>query len=180
MRYFHFYKAMRRSENAPVFDQELDKKFSAALKRASRAYDKHLDKIAGRLGSQAHRFFRFGFADTGLHDGLIVNFSIGDGVGLTEKQIAHLRCGNEKSVVLMQALRDARLHTFEFKKLRKVVVDIPSDEPLWFREGRRIGEIDHYEIVAVSPKYLRCEWLLNSGGSLTIEFEKLSYRCKKL
>jgi hypothetical protein len=68
--------------------------------------------------------------------------------------------------------------SFEFRTLRKVIVDIPSKEPLWFEAGQTLGHIYSCEIVAVSPKYLRIEWLLDSGGTIVIEFEKLLYRSK--
>ncbi len=71
------------------------------------------------------------------------------------------------------------LHTFTFKGLRKVMVDIPSGKPLWFSPAKTLGQIYSYEVSAASSKYLRCEWLLDSGGTITVEFQKLMYRCEK-
>jgi len=182
VRYFPVVKEVIKNDNAPVFDETADKKFTAAYFRGLRAYYKHLDSIKARLGRGAYNFFRFGSEDTGLHDGFLLSLNMGDGLGVTQQRFPKLRFGNEKSVVQMQVLNYKRdtLHSFEFKKLRKVVVDIPSEDPLWFTAGKTLGQIYTYEIVAASPKYLRNEWLLDSGGTITIEFEKLIYRRKPL
>ena len=175
-------KAAIKNDHAPVFDTQADKKLTAAYFRGLSAYYRHLDSIKARLGQRAYKFFRFGSEETGLHDGFLMSLNMGDGVGLGQQHLPKLRFRNRKSVVHMQVLNYERdvLHVFEFKKLRKVVVDIPSAEPLWFKAGETLGQIYTYEIVAASPKYLRNEWLLDSGGTITIEFEKLIYRCKRL
>jgi hypothetical protein len=182
MRYFPNNKAAIKNDNARKYDAEADKKFLAAFKRGIRAYHNHLDKIAGRLGPGAYRFFRFGFEEAGLHDGFLLDFSMGDAIDSVEKALSKLRFGSGKSIIRMRVLsymQDTE-HTFEFGKLRRVLVDIPSTEPLWFKVGGTLGQIYSYEIVAASPKYLRIEWLLDSGGTILIEFEKLHYRFRSL
>ncbi len=72
-----------------------------------------------------------------------------------------------------------RLHRFEFKGVRKVVVDIPSETTMDYNEGC-LGQIYSYEVVAASPRYLRCEWLLDSGGMIIIESEKIDHFCKRV
>jgi hypothetical protein len=73
-----------------------------------------------------------------------------------------------------------RLYCFTFKGPRKVVVDIPSADPLYFEEGKTLGQIYQYEICSVDPRYLSAEWLLDSGGTILIEFEKLTYNSKRI
>jgi hypothetical protein len=182
LRYFPFIKSAIKNDNAANFDVKSDKKYTAAFNRGLRAYNTHLDKIAERLGPRAYRFFRYGFAETGLHDGFLVGFTFGDGIGLREEQLERLRFGRGPSIGQLQILSYAHdaLHTFVFKKPRTVTVDIPSADPLFFGEGTTLGQIYSYEVVAVSPRYLRNEWLLDSGGTITVEFEKLYYRRQKL
>jgi hypothetical protein len=181
MRYFPLTKAIIKNDNARKFDAEADKKYQAALDRGIRAYHKHLDKIAGRLGRRAYKFFRFGFAETGLHDGFLLSFNMGDAIDSVERISSKLRFGNGKSVIRMSILNYDQdiAHTFKFSKIRKVIIDIPSIEPIWFKAGS-LGQIYSYEIIAASMKYLRIEWLLDSGGTIVIEFEKLLYRFKAL
>jgi hypothetical protein len=182
MRYFPFIKASIKNDNAQKYDAEADKKYLAAFQRGIRAYYKHLDKIAGRLGRGAYRFFRFGVEETGLHDGYLLCLSMGDAIDSTTKALPKMHFGSGKSILRMRVLSYSQdiEHMFEFKKLRKVVVDIPSSLPLWFKAGRTLGQIYSYEIVAPSPKYLRIEWFLDSGGTILIEFEKLGYQFKRL
>jgi hypothetical protein len=182
MRYFPHVKAEVLNDNAQKFDASAARKFSAATSRGLRNYHRHLETIAHRLEAKAYRFFRFGFAETGLHDGLLLSLSIGDAIGWPEERISKLQFGKGKSIVEMQVLNYERdtLHSFRFRKLKKVVFDVPSATPLWFKPGRTLGHIYSYEIVSVSPKYLRTEWLLDSGGTIIVEFEKLDYHRKLL
>jgi hypothetical protein len=179
LRYLPFTKAAIKNDNAQVFDAEADRKFNASFTKGLRAYHKHLDKIAVRLGPTAHKFFRFGFAETGLHDGLLLSFSLGDRLASKEHP-SKLRFGKGKSVVRIEVLNHEQnaVHVFECKRLHKVIVDIPSVDPLWFTPGGTVGQIYSYEIVALSAELLQLEWLLDSGGTITIDFEKLIYRRK--
>jgi hypothetical protein len=185
MRYFESTKDAIIYENSANADPEVAKKQDREFLRKVRLYYKHLDKIADRLGPGAYKFFRWGWGETCLHDGFLLCLSMGDAVAQAEDDYHRLRFGrpgNSKSVVRLRALSYEKelLHTFTFKGLRKVVVDIPSAKPLWFTAGKTLGQIYSYEVSAASSKYLRCEWLLDSGGTITVEFQKLMYRCEKV
>jgi hypothetical protein len=150
--------------------------------RSWRRYWSHLDKIADRLGAKAYNFFRFGANETGLHDGYLLSFNLGDSILLSEASYPKLRFSRGPSKVAMTILNfeKTRLYQFVFSGPRKVVVDIPSADPLFFEEGKTLGQIYHYEICSIAPRYLSVEWLLDSGGTILIEFEKLSYSCKHI
>lgn len=186
MRYFGDIKAAIVYEHSPNAEPELIKKSDAAYLRRLRLYHRHLDKIAERLGKRAYRFFRFGWAETGLHDGYLLSFNMGDNVNLDHRKNWKLRfdrAGDRtKTVIEMHFLNYERtfLHSFKFHRLRKVEIDIPSGNPLWFKPGGTLGHIYTYEIVALTPKYLAIEWLLDSGGTIRIEFQKLLYRCERI
>jgi len=182
MRYFESTKDAIIYEHSANADPEVIKKQDREFLRKLRLYYKHLDKIADRLGPGAYKFFRWGFAETGLHDGYLLSLSMGDAVHQAEDDYHRLSFDNSKSIVQLRALSYEKdlLHTFTFKGLRKVVVDIPSGKPLWFTPGKTLGQIYLYEVSAASSKYLRCEWLLDSGGTIAVEFQKLIYRCGKV
>ena len=181
MRYFKSTKDAILYQNSSKVDPKVVKKQDREFLRELRLYLKHLHKIADRLGAGPYKFFRWGFAETGLHDGYLLSLSMGDAVSQAEVDYHRLEFSNSKSIVELRALSYAKelLHTFTFKGLRKVEVDIPSGKPLWFTPGKTVGQIYSYEVSAASPKYLRCEWLLDSGGTITVEFQKLTYRCEK-
>jgi hypothetical protein len=147
-----------------------------------RRYWEHLDKIADRLGPKAYNFFRFCHNDASLHDGYLLSFNLGDSIGLSEASYSRLRFGEGPSTIAMAILNHekTRLHQFVFKGPRKIVVDIPSDDPMFFARDKSLVQINLYEIRSATPKYLSVEWLLDSGGTLLIEFEKLGYGCKRI
>ncbi|HEX8735824.1 MAG TPA: hypothetical protein VF721_10900, partial [Pyrinomonadaceae bacterium] len=41
-------------------------------------YEQELETIKHRISKPAWNFFRYGFAETGLHDGRLLSFEIGD------------------------------------------------------------------------------------------------------
>jgi hypothetical protein len=178
--YFKNTKDYLRIGNADRAVSASDLEAEKAWKLSWRRYWNHLEKIADRLGVKAYNFFRFGTEETGLHDGYLLSLNLGDSIGLSEKTFPTLRFGRGPSDVVMTILNyeKTRLHRFAFKGPRKVVIDIPSDDPLYFEEGKTLGQIHHYEVHSVSPKHLSAEWLLDSGGTILIEFEKLIYSCK--
>jgi hypothetical protein len=186
VRYFKDTKKWIELEHDPNSPPELHQQMHAAYLRRLHLYYRHLDSIATRLGKRAYRFFRFGWAETGLHDGYLLSFNMGDNVNLDHKKNWKLRfdrAGDRtKTVIEMHFLNYERtfLHSFKFHRLRKVEIDIPSGNPLWFKPGGTLGHIYTYEIVALTPKYLAIEWLLDSGGTIRIEFQKLLCRCERI
>jgi hypothetical protein len=166
------------TEDAP---RAVIKKYDRELLRASERYHKHLETIADRLGPKAYNFFQFGFADTGLHDAYLLSCSFGDAIGKPLEEAQRLKFGRSKSQVEMRMLtygRD-RLHRFVFKGIRRLVVDIPSETTMDYNEDC-LGQVYTYEVVAASEKYLRCEWLLDSGGTIVIESRKIEHFCKRV
>jgi hypothetical protein len=161
---------------------------AAALERmrqwveSNRLYHEHLAEIADRLGAAAYNFFHLGWADTGLHDGILLSLSFGDHIGFIDTLPPRLRFGRGMTVLEMKIVNYNldTLHVFTFKGLKSVVVDIPSDKPLWFEPGGKLGSIYSYEVVSASPEYLTIEWLLDSGGTILVDFKKLLYKKKKL
>lgn len=145
-------------------------------------YWSHLDGIADRLGPNAYKFFRFGANETGLHDGYLLSFTFGDSIDSSESSYPKLRFGKGPTTVAITVLNyeKSKLHQFIFKGPRRVLVDTPSADPLYFGEGKTLGHINHYEVAAISPKYLSVEWLLDSGGTILIECEKLMYSSKRV
>lgn len=149
--------------------------------RAVARYHKYLETIADRLGPKAYKFFRYGFAETGLHDAYLLSCNFGDALGGSAADARGLRFNRNRSKIEMKMLTDRkdRLHQFVFKGIHKLVVDIPSGRTMDYREGC-LGLIYSYEVVAASSKYLRCEWLLDSGGTIVIESEKIDHFCKRV
>jgi hypothetical protein len=162
----------------PAWDLEMEE----AWQRSWRSYWSHLDEIADRLGAKAHEFFRFATNEKSLRAGFVLSLNIGDSIGLDEASYSKRRFGEGPSTVALTILNyeKTRLHSFVFKGPRRVLVDTPSGDPLYFNDGKALGQIYLYEICSITPKYLSVEWLLDSGGTILIEFEKLIYHCKSI
>jgi hypothetical protein len=174
----NYLRAGNDDTEVPAWDLQLEE----AWQLSWRSYWSHLDEIAERLGPRAYNFFRFGTNEKGLHDGFLLSLNLGDSIALSEASYSRLSFGRGPSKIAMTILdfQKTGLYMFEFKGPRKVVIDIPSDDPLYYKEGKTLGQIYHYEIASVSPKYLSIEWLLDSGGTIQIEFEKLVYGRKRV
>ena len=181
MRFFKTTKAHFLADNSNSTPVALIKRYDRALLRNEARYHKYLETIADRLGPRAYKFFQFGFAETGLHDAYLLSCSFGDAIDESEQARAKLRFGSGKSILRMTMLTYGKdwLHHFSFRGLRRVLVDIPSDVRMHYHEGS-LGQIYSYEVVSASPKYLRCEWLLDSGGTIVIESQKIDYSCKRV
>lgn len=185
MRYFPDIKDGIKLDNSSTATTALVRANDAKYLRNLRAYYKHLDKISGRLEKNVYQFFRFGFAEKSLHDGLLVSLSIGDAIGYDDSRIVlspFSRFGHGRGAVEIRIANYERdsLHTFNFSGIKSLSVDIPTADPLWFTPGRSLGTIYTYEIFAASSRYLRCEWLLDSGGTIVVLFERLKYKRRRL
>jgi hypothetical protein len=101
---------------------------------------------------------------------------------LDEASYSNRRFGEGPATVAMTILNweKTKLYSFVFKRPRRVAIEIPSDDPLYFEEGKTLGQVHLYEVRSVTPEYLAAEWLLDTGGTILIEFEKLGYRSKRL
>jgi hypothetical protein len=76
--------------------------------------------------------------------------------------------------------RQTLLHSFTYRKIHRFTVDIPSDDPLWDYGTRKLGTVYTYELTLAGKGRFRNEWLLDSGGTILVDFEKIVYRRHRL
>ena len=137
-------------------------------------YAQRLDALRPRLKERNYRFFK-----SGLHDGRLVAFCVGDGL--------HIDLDGAKSVSLRDFYRTTvnikvlnaefdAIYNLKYQNVSKSVFDFPSEEPLW---GNNIDDWGYDELSEVNEKVLRHEVLFSSGATILIEFEKFSYRRTK-
>jgi hypothetical protein len=171
-----------KADNAQEPDLDAIRAFDLALVRSRQEYRKHLEQIVDRIPPKAYKVFRTENEELDLHDGYLLSLSVGDCLDESPNSMARMRFGRGPSKIEMRILNYEKdlLHNFVFKSPRKVVVDIPSAEPVWFQVGKTLGQIYTYELTAHSPQTLSAEWLLDSGGTIQIEFEKLIYNRKRV
>lgn len=178
MKYFpkEFLKADNNSSLSKRKRRELDRKF----KLNSAAYKRQLEKLQPRLSKQAWDFFWYGFGETGLHDGGLLSLETGDGLDYVANGKKPFRCNYQNARVRMQFLNfeQVLLYTFDFRQIRKLIVEFPSDDPLW-----NLGKFDNiytYELTAAGKRCLRFEVFFTSGAIILVEFDKLVFTRKRI
>jgi hypothetical protein len=171
-----------KADNAQEPDLSAIRAFDLALVQSWRDYRGHLEEIAHRIHPAAYEFFHSDVEKLDLHDGYLLSLNFGDCLEESAAKYERLRFGRGPSTIEMRVLNYEKslLYSFKFKSPRRVVVDIPSSDPIWYEEGKTLGQIYTYELISKSPQLLSVEWLLDSGGTIQIDFEKLIYNGKRV
>jgi len=136
-------------------------------------YSRQLEELQPRLSEKAYRFF----TDESLHDGRLLAFSAGDSIFHDIHGSEKFDINVHKVTVEMRVLGSNLdvLYTLNYEKVKSLLFDYPSDEPLFHHEGGHIGDWGYDELTAVDDNYLRHEILFASGTSILIEFKDFSY-----
>jgi hypothetical protein len=152
----------------------LDSKTAIELgERNMQEYIAQLERLRPRLSQQTYYFFK----EENLHDGRLLEFLAGDGVGHDIHSSPPFDINAHNSSVTMRLLGADLdlLYTLTYSGVRKALFDFPSDDPLFHDEGGHIGDWGYDELTAVDDAYLRHEVLFASGTIIQIEFKHFSY-----
>ena len=142
--------------------------------RNLKAYVRQVEKLKPRLTKAAYRFF----TKENLHDGRLLSFTTGDDIDYDLKLVAlNSRNRGEPSVTMsvLNYTQDA-LYILKYKKLRKILFDFPTEEPLFYQEGDSIHDWGYEELTSANRHYLRHEVLFSSGATILMEFQNFSYK----
>jgi hypothetical protein len=152
----------------------LDGKTAIELgQRNLQEYIKQLEQLRPRLSKQTYRFFK----KENLHDGRLLAFIAGDAPEHNIQGAKRFDINARNTSVMMKVLGQNldMLYTLKYTKVRKVVFDFPSDEPLFYDEGDHIGDWGYDELTAADDAYLRHEILFASGTIIFLEFKHFAY-----
>ena len=145
--------------------------------RNRQQYLHQLERLQPRLSKNAYHFF----TAESLHDGRLLDFTVGDSIGHDVKGPRRFDINAHKTSVKMRVLGanlDA-LYTLKYTKVRRVAFDYPTDEPLFHGEGSPISDWGYDELTAADDTYLRHEVLFVSGTVILMEFVRFSYGKEK-
>lgn len=136
-------------------------------------YVRQLEQLQDRLGEDHYRFFK----EESLHDGRLVSFSCGDGVGQSIVEPSSFDINAMNTAVRMKVIGPELncFHILKYSQLIRVFFDYPTSSPLFYGEGGPIGDWGYDELTAVNDNYLRHEILFSSGAIILIEFKTFSY-----
>jgi hypothetical protein len=66
---------------------------------------------------------------------------------------------------------DQFLWHLSYSNVRRVVIDYPSDEKLFYQQGEGFGDWGYHELTDAGNCFLRHEVLFRSGSALIVEFK---------
>jgi hypothetical protein len=142
--------------------------------RNMQEYIEQLEQLRPRLSQQSFRFFK----KENLHDGRLWAFIAGDAPEHDVYGARRFDFNAHNPSVVMKVLDQnlKMLFTLRYRKVRKISLDYPSEEPLFHSEGNHIGDWGYDELTAADEQYLRHEVLFASGTIILVEFKAFSYR----
>jgi hypothetical protein len=150
------------------------------------AYSAELEALRGRLAEDVFEFFR----GADVHDGSLVHLQVRDFDPLAARPVDAIDDGAEDGtdvgpregpyrvtvemrVGTSDAARD-RDWTLRYAHMRRILVDFPTDTPLFFDPGGGFEDWGYHELSDAGDGFLRHEVLFSSGAIVLLEFRELS------
>ena len=168
----YFTKAMWRGwqQHGPIADKaHLD------WNRALEAYRVNLEGIRTRISEYAYNFF----AEADIHDAELMDLRIVDG----SRPAPLGQPGRPWNCVIPNPVRveltlldayDQCVWRLEYSSTRLVLVDFPSDDPLFCRGDGGFEDLGYHELTLAEGDFLRHEILFSSGAILAFEFKDVA------
>ena len=143
-----------------------------------RAYDEYraeLQKLQPRLANDAYKFF----AEADVHDGELLDLIVIDGsrpAPLSEKARLWTEPGNYPLQAKVEVLDsyDKFIWRLWYKNVRRLVVDFPTQEPMFYSDGEGFGDWGYHELSDAGNGFFRHEVLFATGAILLFEFKEIA------
>jgi hypothetical protein len=142
--------------------------------RAIEVYRANLDALRGRVGERAYDFF----ANADVHDAELLDIHIHDGsrpapLGEPARPWHSLTSYPVRvELTIMDAL-DEHVWRLVYSSVRLVLIDFPSDDPLFYRGGSGFEDLGYHELTDAGDGFLRHEMLFSTGAILAFEFNEV-------
>jgi hypothetical protein len=139
---------------------------------ALQEYRQQLAALRSRLDDEAFVFFD----EADVHDGELLELRIMDGsrpAPLTSPARPWETSMNYPVRVELAVLdaKEEFLWRLSYTGLRRVIVDFPGEQTLFYRTGEGFGDWGCHELTDAGNSFLRHEVLFASGSILTVEFK---------
>lgn len=140
-------------------------------KEADTAYRAQLETLRSRLSQEAFHFF----CDADVHDGELLELVVLDGSrpAPLNEPVRPWKTPRNHPVRVKLSLLDALdklVWRIAYKTVRRIVVDYPTEQPLFYREGNGFGDWGYHELTDAGSGFLRHEILFATGTVLLFEF----------
>jgi hypothetical protein len=147
--------------------EEYDNRWQDAHER----YMRQLSNLRSRIDNDAYGFF----SDADVHDGELLKFIVEDG-SRPAPLSQPVRPWNDttgfpvKATLRVLDSADKFIWSISYSKLRRVMLDYPTSDPLFYREGEGFGDWGYHELTDAGGGFLRHEILFATGSTLVFEF----------
>ena len=155
--------------------QRAQKRFLATIAK----YHRELERLKPRISLAAWDFFRHGLGERGLHDGRLLSFKVGDGLDYSADGTSPFLLNRKRTSAIVEFLNyEQSFHyLFDLRRLRRVNTDLFVAEGAF---AKSLGDLYIYELVAIDEKLLQLGFLFASGATITIQFERLVFRRRRI
>lgn len=157
-------------------------------------YWKHLEDLRCRISPELFDLLRYS-DKAGLPYSRLMEFSVTDyPLGSTATSTGRRRRPRPQAILLLQT-EDGRVERrLTFRQISKLTVDFPTDQPfgsypmlgngalgeMAFDPERAFGTLYFCELVAIDDQALSFELLLDTGGTILVQFKNVSYKSRTL
>lgn len=140
--------------------------------RAFKEYREQLELLRPRVSLPVFDFF----SSADIHDGELLELRLIDGsrpapIG---EPICRWSRSNQYPVRVELSILDAYdklIWELSYSGLRRVVIDYPSADPLFYSSGEGFGDVGYHELTDAGEGCFRHEVLFATGASLLFEFQ---------
>lgn len=162
--------------NAEPYDADRFQRARAKAKQLNAAYMEALNPLASRLSKQT--FSLFSDPREPLFDADLFEFSLGDSL--------QYAAPSSRRRTLKMAVRatfgsfDGKtLHTLSYGGVKALSVNVPMER--WYEcGGSRIDSLLSHELTSEQAGQMRHAFLFASGAALSITFERVTWRTKRI
>lgn len=150
--------------------QRAEKQFA----RAVETYYRELEELKPRLSHSAWKFFRHGFAETGLHDARLLSLIAGDGLNYVPDGTSPFRLGHQRTSARVEFLNYEQTfrYTVGLRGLKRAGINLYLENP----GERSLGDLFTYELTPANGESLRLGFLFASGADIDLEFRSLAFK----
>jgi len=143
--------------------------------RAFEAYRASLELLRGRVGEEAFMFF----AEADIHDAELLDLRVVDGsrpapLGEPARPWQSLSEYPVRVELTLLDAQDENVWRIVYSTARSVVVDFPSNDPLFNRGLGGFDDLGYHELTDAGGGFLRHEVLFSSGAVLAFEFKDVA------
>lgn len=176
MKYFTY----ERIEAANDWIEQSESKHEKAkedFRKAGKLYFEELESIKQRVSKPAWEFFRYGFAEYGLHDARLLSFNIGDNEVYSAAKSAFERKRGTSAKIHFLSQTRKYYYTFDLRGVKSSKLDISIDEDLY---EKNIGDLFAYELTEFDSEFLQLGFFFASGAEINVIFRKLVFKRQSL